>query len=164
MINYTTIYANYTATLTNIYYNLFNNTEILLLKHESYINNITDSTIIVIKSVQCKREILFTILYVISVYINCITILYALELVNITIYNLFKYIKSYIIPNMFESVDENSIDNSVNGVNNYYTENTVCTDFKNDLFIKINTNKTNDLNSNRCVMKIRRSIRNKKKD
>jgi hypothetical protein len=65
---------------------------------------------------------------------------------------------------MFESVDENSIDNSVNGVNNYYTENTVCTDFKNDLFIKINTNKTNDLNSNRCVMKIRRSIRNKKKD
>ena len=51
MINFTTIYANYAS------YNIFNNTEMLLLKHELYINNLTDSTITVIKSIQCKREI-----------------------------------------------------------------------------------------------------------
>jgi len=157
MINFTTIYANYVEKLSTISYNLVNRTEILLSLHELYVNNLTDSTIIVIKSIQCKREILFAILYVISIYITSITISYTLDFVIMKIYNLFKYIKS-VCYNTCESVDENIADSSVNGVNDYCTKNIDSTDLKNDLFIKINTNKSKDT---RSVIKVRRSTRKK---
>ena len=167
--NYTDIYSNYIDSIITISNNLFNKTQIFLLKHEVYINHLTNDTITIIKSVPRKRDVLFTILYTISVYIICFTVSYTLHIINNTLYSLYKHLKYYYNSNyVLESVDENndvnSVNhvNSVNSVNNYNLESKNTENIKNDLLIKINSNNSSSIYPKRSVMKVRRSTRIKK--
>lgn len=152
-----TNYANYYAYCINYTYTLieylFNKLERFVFEHEKYIHYLTDQTIIIIKSMTFKKEIIFVILYLTSIHIISFTISYTCHILYPKLINVYNYCSVKYVD---ESIDQNSAESSVNGNNNYAES--INNNLENDLLIRINKH---DNYQNRCVMKVRRSTRNK---